>query len=197
MALVRSRLSPRESGRPRSSTFQPLLPRSPCVLTARYRRGYRVEPTIRRNDRAKLSRFSTKLPRYTTIPERNKDDESGPEKKKEEMFSLRTFIKGIHWHPRIPFRVHFVSLCPYKNENHLVPLHVIITHAHHSTIEYIANTTPTKSIHKSNERLRFSFNFFSLVLEASRQSHGQSTVSPYSLSECVVVRSKGKQRRHR
>lgn len=118
-------------------------------------------------------------------------------KKKGEMFSLRTFIKGIHWHPRIPFRVHFVSLCPYKNENHLVPLHVIITHAHHSTIEYIANTTPTKSIHKSNERLRFSFNFFSLVLEASRQSHGQSTVSPYSLSECVVVRSKGKQRRHR
>lgn len=153
MALVRSRLSPRESGRPRSSTFQPLLPRSPCVLTARYRRGYRVEPTIRRTDRAKLSRFSTKLPRHTTIPERNKDDESGPEKKKEEMFSLRTFIKGIHWHPRIPFRVHFVSLCPYKNENHLVPLHVIITTRTPLNdswpIEYIANTTPTKSIHNS------------------------------------------------
>lgn len=71
-------------------------------------------------------------------------------KKKGEMFSLRTFIKGIHWHPRIPFRVHFVSLCPYKNENHLVPLHVIITHALHSTIEYIANATPTKSIHNSS-----------------------------------------------
>lgn len=53
MALVRLRLSPRESGRPRSSTFQPLLPRSPCVLTARYRRGYRVGPrrTIERNPR--------------------------------------------------------------------------------------------------------------------------------------------------
>lgn len=119
-------------------------------------------------------------------------------KKKGEMFSLRTFIKGIHWHPRIPFRVHFVSLCPYKNENHLVPLHVIITHAHHSTIEYIANTTPTKSIHNSCRTNGYDS---PLISSPSFWKHRANLTAnrrfPYSLSECVVVRSKGKQRRHR
>lgn len=138
MALVRLRLSPRESGRPRSSTFQPLLPRSPCVLTARYRRGYRVGPrrTIERNPRN--CRDTPPFPR-------NKDGERSNrvrKKRKKRLgskerkcshwaffaFIIRdTLTSGILF---TTFRVHFVSLCPIlvrKNGNHLLvlSLHVI------------------------------------------------------------------------
>lgn len=91
MALVRLRLSPRESG---SSTFQPLVPRSPCVLTARYRRGYRIGP--RRTDDYRA--FPRNCRDTTTIPakqRRRTTRESGKKKKKKnegnEMFSLNVF----------------------------------------------------------------------------------------------------------
>lgn len=188
MALVRLRLSPRESGRPRSSTFQPLLPRSPCVLTARYRRGYRVGPrrTIERNPRN--CRDTPPFPR-------NKDGERSNrvrKKRKKRLgskerkcshwaffaFIIRdTLTSGILF---TTFRVHFVSLCPCtKKWKSLIGTFVTRDYTHSTQrfgTDRIANTTPTRSTSRVERTVRFSLNFSSVVLKAPRRSHGQSTV---------------------
>lgn len=188
MALVRLRLSPRESGRPRSSTFQPLLPRSPCVLTARYRRGYRVGPrrTIERNPRN--CRDTPPFPR-------NKDGERSnrvQKKRKKRLgskerkcshwaffaFIIRdTLTSGILF---TTFRVHFISLCPCTKKWKSLTGTFVTRDYTHSTQRFgtdrIANTTPTRSTSRVERTVRFSLNFSSVVLKAPRRSHGQSTV---------------------
>lgn len=190
MALVRLRLSPRESGRPRSSTFQPLLPRSPCVLTARYRRGYRVGPrrTIERNPRN--CRDTPPFPR-------NKDGERsnrvrkkrkkrlGSKERKCSHWAFFAFIIRDTLTSEITFHDVSRALCitlsdPCTKKWKSLTGTFVTRDYTHSTQRFgtdrIANTTPTRSTSRVERTVRFSLNFSSVVLKAPRRSHGQSTV---------------------